>query len=227
MAQNGDREKALGLGIINLLPKLPSLLATMSSMVKTDISLDEMKDLALLAPQIELGNIKTVVIQKPMVYGYRRDDGAAVQLPKWDLIRPVVDELFKTPVVAVPQPTPTQPAPPTPTPTLAPVQVEELQNLAQEGARIAIQNGTSEPNFAARVAAALIQQGFQVVEFGDADRTDYPNSVIVDYTGKELTLQRLIDVFQVTPENVRHSPNLRSQVDIRVIVGQDYMLATP
>jgi len=51
--------------------------------------------------------------------------------------------------------------------------------------------------------------------------------VIVDYTGKELTLQRLIDIFQVTPENVRHSPNLRSQVDIRIIVGQDYMLSTP
>ena len=221
------REKAVGLGIINLLPKLPSLLATMSSMVKTDISLDEMKDLALLAPQIDLANIKTVVIQKPMVYGYRREDGAAVQLPKWDLIRPVVEDLFRTPVAAAPLPTPTQPAPPTPTPTLAPVQIEELQNLAQEGARIAIQNGTSEPNFAARVAAILIQQGFQVVEFGDADRTDYPNSVIVDYTGKELTLQRLIEIFQVTPENVRHSPNLRSQVDIRIIVGQDYMLSTP
>jgi hypothetical protein len=199
----------------------------MSSMVKTDISLDEMKDLALLAPQIDLANIKTVVIQKPMVYGYRREDGAAVQLPKWDLIRPVVEDLFRTPVAAAPLPTPTQPAPPTPTPTLAPVQIEELQNLAQEGARIAIQNGTSEPNFAARVAAILIQQGFQVVEFGDADRTDYPNSVIVDYTGKELTLQRLIEIFQVTPENVRHSPNLRSQVDIRIIVGQDFMLSTP
>jgi LCP family protein required for cell wall assembly len=221
------REKAVGLGILNLLPKLPSLLATMSSMVKTDMSLDEMKDLALLAPQIDLGNINNVVIQKPMVYGYRREDGAAVQLPKWDLIRPVVDELFRTPAVAAPLPTPTQPAPPTPTPTLAPVEIEELQKLAEEGARIAIQNGTSEANFAARVAARLIQQGFQVVEFGDADRTDYPNTVIVDYTGKEFTLQQLIDIFQVTPDNVRRSPNLRSQVDIRIVVGQDFMLSTP
>ncbi len=221
------REKALGLGILNLLPKLPSLLATMGSMVKTDISLDEMKDLALLAPQIDLANIKSVVIQKPMVYGYRRDDGAAVQLPKWDQIRPVVEDLFRTPAVAAPLPTPTQPAPPTPTPTLAPVQIAELQNLAEEGARIAIQNGTSEPNFAARVAAILIEQGYQVVEFGDADRADYPSTVIVDYTGKEFTLQQLIDLFQVTPENVRHSPNLRSQVDIRIVVGQDFVFSIP
>jgi LCP family protein required for cell wall assembly len=218
------RERTLNLGVLNLLPRLPSLVATMGSMFTTDMSLEEMKDLALLAPQIDLGNIKTAVIQKPMVYGYRREDGAAVQLPKWDLINPVVDDLFKAPVVAAPMPTPTQPAPPTPTPTLAPVQIEELQTLAQEGARIAIQNGTSEPNFAARVAAKLMEQGYQVVEFGDADRTDYPSTVIVDYTGKEFTLQQLIEGFQVTPENVRHSPNLRSQIDIRVIVGQDSLL---
>jgi LCP family protein required for cell wall assembly len=219
------REKAVGLGILSLIPKLPSLFATMGNMVKTDMTLNEMKDLALLAPQIDLENIETAVIQKPLVYGYRTETGAAVQLPKWDLIRPLVSELFKAPVVALPTPMPTTPpAPPTPTPTLAPVQIEGLQRLAEEGARIAIQNGTSEPNFAARVAASLMEQGFQVVEFGDADRTDYPNTVIVDYTGKTYTLERLVDLFQVTPENVRYSPNLRSQIDIRIVVGQDSLL---
>ncbi len=221
------RERALDLGILNLLPRLPALLGTMGNMAKTDMTLDEMKDLALLAPQIDMDNIKTVVLEKPLVYGYRTESGGAVQLPKWDLIRPVVDELFKAPVVVVPTPIPTQPAPPTPTPTLAPVQIEGLQKLAQEGARIAVQNGTSEPNFAARVAAMLMERGFQVVEFGDADRLDYPNTVIVDYTAKTFTLEQLIELFQVTPDNVRRSPNLRSQIDIRVIVGQDFMLSVP
>jgi len=222
------REKAVGLGILNLIPKLPALFTTMGNMVKTDMTLGEMKDLALLAPQIDLDSIETAVIQKPLVVGYRTETGAAVQLPKWDLIRPLVDELFKAPVVAAaPTPVPTQPAPPTPTPTLAPVQIEGLQRLADEGARIAIQNGTTEPNFAARAAAILMEQGFQVVEFGDADRTDYPSTVIVDYTGKSYTLERLVDLFEVTPENVRHSPNLRSQIDIRIVVGQDFLLLFP
>ena len=57
-----------------------------------------------------------------MVYGYRTKMGAAVQLPKWDLITPVVDDLFRTLRVAVAAHTYT-PAPPTPTPTLAPVQI--------------------------------------------------------------------------------------------------------
>jgi hypothetical protein len=196
-------------------------------MVKTDMTLNEMIELARLAPQIDLSNIKSVVIQKPMVYGYRTEKGGAVQLPKWDLINPVVDDLFKMPVVVLPTPTPTQPTPPTATPTLAPVQIEGLQQLAEEGARIAVQNGTSEPNFAARVAAKLMEQGFQVVEFGDADRTDYPSTVVVDYTGKTFTLERLVEQFQVMPENVRRSPNLRSEIDIRVVVGQDSVLLFP
>lgn len=114
-----------------------------------------------------------------------------------------------------------------PTPTLAAVQIEELQKLADEGARIAVQNGTTEPNFAARVAAMLMEQGYQVVEFGDADRLDYPGTVIVNYTGKNYTLERLVEKFEATPENVRHSPNLRSEIDIRVIVGQDFLLSAP
>jgi LCP family protein required for cell wall assembly len=215
------REKALSL---NLIPKLPSLIATMGSMVKTDMTAEEMIEMARLAPQVDMENLKQVVLQKPLVYGYRTETGAAVQLPKWDLINPVIADLFTAPVVL--QPTPT-PAPPTPTPTLAPVEIEQLQDLAREGARIAVQNGTSEPNYAARVAAMLMEQGYQVVEFGDADRLDYPNTVIVDYTGKTFTLERLVTRFQVTPENVRHSPNLRSQIDIRVIVGQDFMLSNP
>jgi hypothetical protein len=72
-----------------------------------------------------------------------------------------------------------------------------------------------------------MEQGFQVVEFGDADRVDYPNTVIVDYTGKAFTLEKLIDLFQVTPENVRRSPNLRSEIDIRIVVGQDSLLLIP
>jgi LCP family protein required for cell wall assembly len=218
------REKALSL---NLIPKLPTLASTTMDTVKTDMTLDEMLELARLAPQIDLQNIKSVVIKKPMVYGFRREGGGAVQLPKWDLINPVVADLFTAPVVVVPTPMPTQAAPPTPTPTLAPVQIEELQELAAEGARIAVQNGTTEPNFAARVAALLLEQGYQVVEFGDADRVDYSSTVIVDYTAKNYTLGRLVDQFQVTPENVRHSPNLRSEIDIRVIVGQDYVLSSP
>jgi hypothetical protein len=213
------KDKALNL---DLIPKLPTLAATMMDSIKTDMGLDEMLQLAALAPQIDTSTIRQAVLEKPYVYGYKRpSDGAAVQLPKWDLIHPLIQELFSTQVVVVvPTPKPTLPSP---TPTLAPVEIEELKELAQEGARIAVQNGTSEPNYAARVAAMLLEQGYQVVEYGDADRVDYARSVVVDYTGKTYTLNRLVEMFGVAPENVRPSPNLRSPIDIRVIVGQDFL----
>lgn len=212
------REKALSLGLI---PKLPALIATMAGSFTTDMSVSDMMELARLGPQMDLENLKSVVIKPPLVYGHKLPSGAAVQLPVWDKINPAVADLFSEPLVVPPTPTP---APPTPTPTTSPAELQEKQELAREGARIAVQNGTSQPNFAARVAALLMQEGFQVVEFGDADRLDYGQTVIMDYTGKSLTLQLLVDKFGVTPENVRRSPNVNSPVDIRIIVGQDFVL---
>ncbi len=215
------REKALSLG---LLPKLPSLIPTMAGSFKTDMSLNDMIEMAGLGPQVDLGNVKQVVLKPPLMYGHKTSTGAAVQLPVWDKINPAVADLFSAPLVV--QATATPP-PPTPTPTTSPQQVQLKQELAREGARIAVQNGTAQPNFAARVAALLMQQGFQVVEFGDADRLDYERTVIVDYTGKNLTLEQLVGDFGVTPENVRRSPDINSQVDIRIIVGQDFVLPSP
>jgi hypothetical protein len=222
------RDKALNL---NLLPKFPTMAAAMANNVKTDMTMEEMVELARLAPHIDMANINQVVLEKPLVYGFRTEKGAAVQLPKWELINPIVANLFGAvePVAAVQAASTATPVPaaPEPTPTLAPIHVEVLQELISEDARVIVQNGTSEPNFAAQVTAQLVEQGYTVIGYSDADRTDYPATVIVDYTGKPYTLERLVEQFQVLPENVRSSPNLRSQVDIRIIVGQDYLLAQP
>ena len=99
-----------------------------------------------------------------------------------------------------------------------------MDRLAQEGAKIVVQNGTPTANLDAQTAALLKEQGYHVVEFSDADRFDYPQSIIIDYTGKEYTIQSLAVLFNVTPENIRRSPNLKSEVDIRLIVGQDFVL---
>ena len=143
-------------------------------------------------------------------------NGAWVLLPIREKIRPAVEELFTSP---------TPPTPPTTQPQI--VTVEETNRLAQEGAKIVVQNGTPTGNLAAQTAAFLKGQGYHVVEFSDADRFDYSQSIIIDYTGKEYTIQKLAVLFNVTPENIRRSPNLKSEVDIRLIVGQDFALPSP
>jgi LCP family protein required for cell wall assembly len=85
------REKALSLSAI---PRWPSLAATVANGVRTDMDPGELLLLTLIAVPMDTSNLKQVVLEPPMVSGHRRADGAAVQLPNWDLINPQVEELF-------------------------------------------------------------------------------------------------------------------------------------
>jgi LCP family protein required for cell wall assembly len=204
------REKALRL---NLIPRVPELMVTLADIVQTDLQPGNIITLARLGGEIEGENLQSAVIDHTMTVEHVTPSGAQVLLPIREKIRPVVEELFTSP---------TPPTPPTAQPEI--VTVEEISRLAQEGAKIVVQNGTPTANLAAQTAAFLKEQGYHVVEFSNADRFDYPQSIIIDYTGKEYTIQSLAVLFNVTPENIRRSLNLKSEVDIRLIVGQDFTL---
>jgi len=85
------RDRALSLSAI---PRWPSLVAAIADGIKTDVDLGELLVLAFFAARIDTSNLKQAVLEPPLVVGHRRADGAAVQLPNWDLIRPVIAELF-------------------------------------------------------------------------------------------------------------------------------------
>jgi LCP family protein required for cell wall assembly len=85
------RERALNLSAI---PHWPSLAATVLEGIKTDMNLGDLLAMAFFAAQIDTSTLKQRVLEPPLVVGHRRADGAAVQLPNWDLINPVLDELF-------------------------------------------------------------------------------------------------------------------------------------
>ena len=84
-------EKALN---THLIPELPVLAAILMDAVNTDITLEEMVEMGRLAPHIDTVHLKQVIIEDPLVYNHRREDGAAVLLPRWDLITPLIGELF-------------------------------------------------------------------------------------------------------------------------------------
>ncbi|MFB0534223.1 MAG: LCP family protein [Anaerolineae bacterium] len=202
------REQALRL---NLIPRVPELIVTLADTVQTSLQPGNIITLARWAGEIERESLRSVVIDYNMTVEHVTPTGAWVLLPIREKIRPAVEELFTSPT-----------PPPPPQPQV--VQVEQTNRLAQEGAKIVVQNGTPTGNLAAQTAAFLKEQGYHVVEFSDADRFDYTQSIIIDYTGKEYTIQSLAVLFKVTPENIRRSPNLKSEVDIRLIVGQDFTL---
>jgi anionic cell wall polymer biosynthesis LytR-Cps2A-Psr (LCP) family protein len=85
------RQKALSLGAI---PRWPALVATVLDSVQTDLSAREMLAVASYALAIDPSRLKQAVLEPPLVVGHRRADGAAVQLPRWERIDPLLDDLF-------------------------------------------------------------------------------------------------------------------------------------
>jgi LCP family protein required for cell wall assembly len=85
------RRKALSPGGV---PRWPALAAALVDSAKTDLSPGQMAGLALLAVRVDPAQVRQVVLEPPLVTGYRRADGAAVERPNWDRIEPVIRELF-------------------------------------------------------------------------------------------------------------------------------------
>ena len=109
--------------------------------------------------------------------------------------------------------------------TVTQVTQEIKEFLAQEDARLVVQNGTSTPNLASQTALYLKQQGFNIFQHGTADSSTYEHTVIVVYNeNKTFTLDVLKAIFNVDEENIRRSPNLKSDLDFRVIIGSDFEL---
>ncbi|MFQ5812778.1 MAG: LCP family protein [Anaerolineae bacterium] len=204
------RDKVLRFGILpQLLPKLPELLKTVGDSVQTDLQLDEMLNLVQLASKIDDGHIKAAAIDSSMTEPTTRYNGAQVLIPIRDEIRAVVDEIFAEPAQA------------------AEAEIEaDKDKLAAEGARIIVHNGSTVGNLAVQTSAFLKERGLQVVEFGNAERFDYPNTILVDYTGKEYTIQYLARLLNISQNNIQPFTGSYSEIDIRLIIGADFQLPT-
>jgi anionic cell wall polymer biosynthesis LytR-Cps2A-Psr (LCP) family protein len=85
------RERALSLDAI---PRWPLVAKAIADGVKTDMDLGDLMALAVLVARIEPSRMKQAVLEPPLVAAHQRADGAAVQLPRWNLVNPVLEELF-------------------------------------------------------------------------------------------------------------------------------------
>jgi polyisoprenyl-teichoic acid--peptidoglycan teichoic acid transferase len=90
------RENALSLSAI---PRWPKLAAVSLDSIRTNLEIDELLALVFSAARIDMSKLKQVVLEHPLVFSHRRADGAAVQLPQWDLINPVLVDLFGSQIV--------------------------------------------------------------------------------------------------------------------------------
>lgn len=197
------RDKAMSLNIP--LTQLPAMLTALGDSIKTDLSLEEILALAETAKGIDRTAIRHGVIDDSMTTTVRTPQGALVEVPDWEKVHQLVNDLFPT----------TSPSA-EPSPSLAKAQ------LATEDARIVLQNGTLMANLAQTVSAELREQGFAVVRYENADRFDYAETLLVVYAEKTYTIQALVAHLGVKPENILRRESGDSQVDLRIVLGRDY-----
>lgn len=192
------RDKALRL---DLLPKLPTLVQQLWGTVETDITPQQIFALAPAASKVKTENIHTGSIDQTMTIEFRTNEGADVLWPDRAKIGRLLDEVI-----------PLENA------------VDSGTAAQREAAHILILNGTSTPGLGDKAAKYLQSQGFQIAAIGNADRTDYARSVLIDYTGeKNATLAMLAGAFRVSSDNIRRIDNVKSDIEIRLILGADWV----
>ncbi len=185
------------------LTRIPEILKLVGDSVQTDLSLTEMYTLAKVGRELA-GDIQSAVIDENMTTPQTTPDGASVLVPNTTKIRELVNALFGGPA-------------PTASPALS-----EQEWIAEEAAKVEVQNGTLTVGLALRTTEYLKSVGYNVVSYSNADRSDYAVTVIVDYGGKTHTVNALAALFDVAPENIRQSSGLQGETDVRVILGRDY-----
>ncbi len=194
------RDKVLSLNFP--LARIPEQLRILGDSVQTDMGIEELIAIGQAAREVPEDGIKSGVIDETMVISWKTPEGWDVLVPRPDRIRALVGELFPAP---------------TPTVTLGPL--GDREKLAQEAARIEIQNGTQTPGLASKTATELRAGGYNVVRYGNADRPDYPETVIIVYADKRYTLASLKAHFKLADTHVLRQEGIKADIDIRVILG--------
>lgn len=206
----GIRDRILDFDLLpQLIEKAPVLYREIVTGISTNMTLDEVIKLAVLAQQVPDENIRQGVIDINYVaYGWSPDE-LSILVPYPDRIRVLRDEIFAT------------------SGSLSPLTPgNELDRMRLEGARIAIQNGSNDPDLARRTANYLTGQGAIVVQVSETGERD-SKTKIIDYSGRPFTVQYLVSFLRVEPRQISFEYNASTSADIEVILGEDWAANNP
>lgn len=189
--------------ITSLLPQAWKLVSTMRSSIETNIPIAVQLELASYMREAALQEIRQEVIDDR--FGTVPDPETSsvgwVLIPDQDQVRAAVDRFFSPPVSADP-----------------------TASIDPHWVRIEILNGTGERGIAARTRDLLQQQGWKIVAIDDADRSDYTQSIIINYgvpetivsdVGKDMGIAASVATLQ--------GLDTTHPVDLRIVVGRDLL----
>jgi polyisoprenyl-teichoic acid--peptidoglycan teichoic acid transferase len=193
-----------------LISKSPKLYQELSSGIRTNLTLDQVIQLALLAAKIDKKEIKQGIIGPPrdVEFATNPDDGQAILIPMPDQIRILRDEVFATGGPVGPQ---------------AVENSDPAVLMKAEAARVVIKNGTATAGLASVTSDILRGDGLNIVGEENADQAA-SSTTIYDYSGKPYTIKYLIAKLKVPNSRIinRFDPN--AQADIEIVLGDDWAI---
>jgi polyisoprenyl-teichoic acid--peptidoglycan teichoic acid transferase len=203
------RDTILDLDMVpTLLTKAPTLYQELSEGIRTNLTLDQMISLGMMALQVPKANIQKGVISPPdHVTLEALPDGAQVLKPVPDRIRELRDQIFtNTSVVG---------------PSVPEGEVGEGARI--EAARISVLNGSGTEGLATQTAEYFKAQGLNVAEVGNADRLDYDKSLLmVQNATYPYAVRFLASVLNLSQSQILYPTTSNAEVDVIVILGYDW-----
>jgi hypothetical protein len=192
-----------------IISKAPTLYNELAAGVHTNLSLDQVIQLALLAQTVPDENIQRGIIGKESVIFGTSPDGLSILIPLPDKIHALRDQVFAS------------------TGSLGPETPGSLlEQMKAEGAKIALFNASSDPNLLNRAADYLRGQGANIAQTAASGEV-YASTTIIDHTGNPYILKYLVDLMHVSPGKIylRFDPNVTA--DVEVYLGNDWAAQNP
>jgi LCP family protein required for cell wall assembly len=199
------RDRVLSLNMLPVLvQKGPTLYNELASGIRTNLTLDQLIKLALMAKDVPEQSILRGVIDKSNVFFGNSPDGLSILIPIPDDIHNLRDQIFATSGSISPQ-----------------VPGNLAEQMKTEAARIAIYNGSGDSSLGTRTADYLTKQGANIVQVANADQA-YSSTTIIDHTGNPYALKYLVELMGIANGKITIKFDPNSQADIEVYLGNDW-----
>ncbi|HJW90973.1 MAG TPA: LCP family protein, partial [Anaerolineales bacterium] len=181
---------------LDVIPRLPQLYAQLREAVETDISLDDVLELALLASAVGSARVRSYYINRETVTSWRTPQNAAVLLPRQEELRALIQEAMSPP--------------------------DESQPQASDDV-VEIWNGTSHADWDALAAERLHYAGFPT-QIGVPDGQDHVQTSLYDFRVAQDPERstHLLSSLGLPETHLVASPDLTSPVPYRLVLGEDY-----
>lgn len=189
-----------------LVQKGPQLYQQFSNSINTNLTLEQIIQLAWLAQEVPLERIYPGVIGTDHILLEKSPENDDILKPIPDKIRALRDEIFAPEEIVGPMAYPDK---------------ELVDLMVAENANIVLLNGASETGLASRTQEYFQSMGANVVRTNTAEGT-YTYTEIYDYTGNPYTLKYFVDLMDIGSYQIHSSYEPDRESDVTIILGSDW-----